>query len=97
MGASRKQAKSEPECLITVRVLPRASRIAIEPHGTGTYRVKLTSPPIEGEANIQLIEVLSEKLSIAKSNIEIVAGAQSRTKRVRIVGLSESALEKALQ
>lgn len=97
MAGSRKQAKSEAECVITVRVLPRASRIAIEPQASGTYKVKLTSPPIEGEANIQLIEVLSEKLSVAPSNIEIVAGAQSRTKRVRIVGISAAALEKAFK
>ena len=52
------------------------------------YRVKVTSPPVDGKANNALISFLSKRLGIGKGNIEIISGKGSRMKRVRIHGLS---------
>ena len=47
-------------------------------------KVRLTSPPVEGKANKQLITFLSENFKIKKSEIKIVSGLKSREKLIEI-------------
>lgn len=79
-------------CIINVRVVPRSSKVSIEAIGQDLYKIKLTSPPVEGEANEQLVRVLAGKLSIPSNRIEIISGAKSRLKRVRIIGVQHDEL-----
>ncbi|NCS68215.1 YggU family protein [Candidatus Peregrinibacteria bacterium] len=70
---------------LTIKVLPRSSRNEIV--GTlpdGTLKIKLTAPPVDGEANKKLIELLSKKFGVAKSRVKIVRGETSRRKMVEI-------------
>jgi uncharacterized protein (TIGR00251 family) len=72
---------------IHIRVEPRSSRSGI----TGTYgnglKVKLTSPPVEGKANTELIEILAKEFKIRKKDIEILSGKKSKNKIVRLCGI----------
>jgi uncharacterized protein (TIGR00251 family) len=70
---------------VNVKVQPRSSKRGIEVIGD-TLRVKLTAPPVDGAANKQLIEILSETLGIGKGSIRIVRGISSRDKVVEIEG-----------
>ncbi len=72
---------------ISVKVQPRSSRKGVEGVAGDTVKVYLTSPPAEGAANVQLIEVLSETLGVKKSAIHIVKGLSSRHKLVEIRGV----------
>jgi hypothetical protein len=90
MEKRRKAETSSAGCVISVRVLPRSSTNAVIPLGPGSYRVKLTSPPIEGAANKQLVEVLAERLSVAPGKIEIISGSHSRLKRIKLHGITEA-------
>jgi uncharacterized protein (TIGR00251 family) len=83
-------------CVINIRVVPRSSKVTIEALGHDQYKIKLTSPPVEGEANEQLVRVLAAKLSIPLNQIEIVSGAKSRLKRVRISGVYRDKLPSLL-
>lgn len=75
-----------------VRVSPRASRAAIAGiHGTA-LKVSLTSPPVEGAANAELVALLARALSVPKRAMAIVHGEKSRTKTVRIEGVGASAI-----
>lgn len=71
-----------------VRVMPRASRNAIEGEHQGALKVRLTAPPVDDRANQALRRFLSGCLSVPLSAVSIVAGKKSRTKRVSIVGVS---------
>lgn len=71
-----------------VRVVPRASRNEIVGVQGDALKVKLTAPPVEGRANEALIAFLAQRLSVRKSQVEIVAGATSRRKMIRVIGLS---------
>ncbi|MBW2029484.1 MAG: DUF167 domain-containing protein, partial [Deltaproteobacteria bacterium] len=51
-------------------------------------KVKVTSPPIEGKANRDLLALLSRELDIPKRDIEILSGKGSRLKLIRFHGLS---------
>ncbi len=46
--------------------------------------VRVKSPPVEGRANRELLEVLSDYFHVPKSRIRIVAGKSSRNKLVEI-------------
>lgn len=73
---------------IRVKVLPRSSKNQIVGQENGTFKVKLTAPPVEGKANKALIDLLTKRLGLPKENAEIVSGKRSRLKSVRIKGLS---------
>jgi len=74
--------------VINVRVDPRSSSSGIRGGYGNGLKVKIKSPPVEGRANKELIEVLSEELGIPKGDIEIVSGKSSRNKVVRLKGIS---------
>jgi len=68
---------------------PRASRNALIGLHDNAIKMSLTSPPVGGEANKQLIQFLSKLFRVKKSNITIVAGAHNRRKRVRVCAPSQ--------
>lgn len=57
--------------------------------------VRIGAAPVDGAANAELIDTLARALDVPKRAVTIVAGATSRTKRVRIEGLtSDDALRR---
>jgi len=52
--------------------------------------VSLAAPPVDGQANAELISTLAEVLGLPKRAVEIVTGDGSRTKLVSITGLTEA-------
>lgn len=83
--------ETDGSVIFAVRVSPRASRDAIGGVHDGALKVKLTAPPVDGAANAALIKLLSKKLGVAKGAVTIIAGDTSRTKRVRIEGVTVTA------
>lgn len=73
-----------------VRVVPRASRDAIEGEYQGALKVRLTAPPVDDRANAALVRLLAARLNVPKSAVRIVAGEKSRMKRVEIAGVSRA-------
>ena len=71
--------------LVAVRVKPNSRRPRIETAPDGALIAHLTSPPIEGRANRELLERLAEHLGVPKSRLRIRTGAASRTKLVEIL------------
>ena len=71
--------------ILTVHVKPGARESRVEAIlDEETVKIALKAPAREGKANAELIAFLSERLGIAKSNIEIIRGAATRLKHVRI-------------
>ena len=82
---------------IAIRVTPRASDNKItEVLDDGTVKIHLSAPPVDNEANEQLIIFLSDVLSVAKSRIEIVAGATGRDKLVSILDMDMETVQERL-
>lgn len=69
---------------IYVRVSPRSSKKEIIKISEGEYKVRLTAPPTEGEANKMLIEMMADYFDVPKSRVKIVGGRSTRTKIVDI-------------
>ena len=77
--------------------MPRASRSQIVGEHDGALKIQLTSPPIDGAANAELIKLLAKQLGVSKSDIEIVAGETSKSKRIKIANLSHSKFEEMIK
>jgi uncharacterized protein YggU (UPF0235/DUF167 family) len=54
--------------------------------------VAVTAPPVDGRANVALVEVLGEWLGLRKSQIELTTGASTRTKVFLIRGVTAEQL-----
>jgi uncharacterized protein (TIGR00251 family) len=78
------------QAVIEITVSPKSSQSKIVVKEGDIIKVYLNSPPVDGKANAELIKLLSKKLGIAKSGIEIIKGQSGRKKTLRITGLDKS-------
>ena len=72
-----------------VRVIPRSSKSEVVGELDGALKVKLKAPPVDGAANDELIRLLSKEFGISRSDIEIVSGLTSKSKRIRVNHLTK--------
>jgi uncharacterized protein (TIGR00251 family) len=77
-------------------VQPRAARDEIVGEREGALIVRLTAPPVEGKANDALCRLLARRLGVAGSRVTVVRGARSRSKAVRVEGLSGAEIAQKL-
>ena len=87
---------NEAATTLKIHLLPRASRDEICGLQGDAIKVKVTAPPIEGKANMALQKFIAKKLHLASSQVEIMAGQRSREKILRISGVTQEDVEKAL-
>ena len=77
--------------ILSVRVIPRATRSAISGRRGDAIVVRLAAPPVDGAANDALIEYLARTFDRPRRDVTILSGASSRNKRVRIDGIDDDA------
>ncbi len=82
--------------VFSVRVAPRASRSAVLGVHEGALKVALTAPPVDGAANAALIAFLAKSLGVPKRDVIIEQGETSRSKRLRVAGVTRAQLEALL-
>src|SRR5205823_1022363 len=76
--------RSDPDALIPVRVIPRASRDELVGWREGTLVLRLAAPPVEGAANRACQKFLARILAVSPSSVSLEAGEKSRDKRFRV-------------
>lgn len=81
---------------IRVRLQPRASRNEIAGERDGALVVRVTAPPAEGKANEALCRLISKRAGVGQTRVRIIRGGRSRNKLVRVEGLDEATLRRAL-
>lgn len=52
----------------------------------GTIKIRVKAVPEDGKANEELCQFLAKHYGVARGDVEIVAGATSQRKRLRIRG-----------
>ena len=82
--------------IFAVRVVARAARSEIVGEHNGALRVRVAAPPVEGAANEELRRTLARAFNVPARNVEIVSGETSKTKRVRVRGVTNDARNKLL-
>ena len=76
-----------------VRVQPRASQSKIAGEIEGSLKVKIAAPPVDGEANEELVRFLAKWFEVPKREIEILSGETAKNKIIRIHGLASEDFE----
>ncbi len=69
---------------IYAKVLPRSSRNEIKKIGEDEYKIKLTAPPVKGEANSLLIKILAKHFGVSKTSVQIIGGKSAKTKIIEL-------------
>ena len=82
---------------IDILVQPRASRAKIGPMHDGRLKVAVTAPPVDGEANAAVIELVARQLGIARGDVVVVRGASSRRKTLQIANVTPQQIEELLR
>lgn len=71
-----------------VRVQPGASREGIIGEYGDAVKIALTAPAVDFKANDALIRYLATFLNVPRMSVEIASGTLSRSKIVRVTGLT---------
>jgi uncharacterized protein (TIGR00251 family) len=77
--------------MLAVRLTPKGGRDAIETverlaDGRSVLKVRVRAAASEGEANAALVTLIAKTLRVAPRDVNLVAGAGARLKRLKIDG-----------
>jgi uncharacterized protein YggU (UPF0235/DUF167 family) len=79
-----------------VRVTTRARADEIVGRRDGVLLVRVTAPPVGGRANDAVRRLIAQRLGVGVRAVSIARGATSRNKVVRVEGISDDDLRRAL-
>ncbi|MDR0915404.1 MAG: DUF167 domain-containing protein [Endomicrobium sp.] len=82
--------------IIKVKVILNAQRNEVVSRIGSILRVKLTAVAVEGKANKELCDFLSDFFDVKKSMIFLRKGERGREKTIEITGRSEEELNEIL-
>jgi len=82
---------------LAVLVQPRASRSRVVGEHDGQLKIQLAAPPVDGEANAALVELLAKLLSVPRRQVSLISGETSRRKRVRVEGVEPTEVEAVMK
>jgi uncharacterized protein (TIGR00251 family) len=74
--------------VVDIKVIPRAGSTTLAGTRDGAVLIRLAAAPVDGAANAELIALLSRVLAIPKRHIAIISGEKTRSKRVKVLGVS---------
>lgn len=89
--------ETSDEITVEIKVQPRASRNQIVGEQEGMLKIKLTAPPVEGEANQALVDYLASVLNVPRRNVVLLRGESSRHKIVAIKGVTKEQFLNTIQ
>jgi uncharacterized protein (TIGR00251 family) len=83
--------------IFAVRAQPRASRSEVIGELDGALKIRLAAPPVDGQANEELIHFLAKLFGVSRKQVSILSGQTSKNKLIRVDGLAAGAGERILQ
>lgn len=83
--------------LLRLHVQPGAGRTAVVGRHGDALKVRVAAPPEGGRANDACVELIATTLGVKPTAVEVVGGASSRSKRVRITGVEVDDLRRLLE
>jgi uncharacterized protein len=85
---------------LAVRLTPRGGRDRIDgwardDAGRTYLKVRVSAPPVDGEANAALVKLIARALKLPASAVRIAAGETARIKQLEIDGVDDAGLAAA--
>jgi uncharacterized protein (TIGR00251 family) len=75
----------DDKLILNIRLQPRASRDEIVAVQTdGRLKVRITAPPVDGQANDHLLRFLADLCDVSRSAVTLLSGQTGRNKRICI-------------
>lgn len=71
---------------LTLHVQPGAKRSEVAGLHGDALKIRLAAPPVEGRANEALLRFIAELFQVPLRDTELLRGAQSRHKTVKVTG-----------
>jgi len=68
--------------ILDIRAKPNSRVSLLLRQADGTWLAHLKSPPVDGKANAELVELVARSFGCAKSAVAIKGGATGRIKRI---------------
>jgi len=82
---------------LALRVQPGAKRSALLARlASGEWKVSVSAPPVEGQANEAVVELMSELLGVKRRQVTLKRGTSSRSKLIEVEGVSAEQAEARL-
>jgi uncharacterized protein (TIGR00251 family) len=85
-----------PTADLRVRLQPRSRRTEVVGERAGAVVIRVTAPPVDGKANAALCELVARAAGVAPSAVRVLRGAGARDKVLRVEGVGEADLRRAL-
>ena len=77
--------------VLNVKAQPRSSKAGVDGLFGDAVKVRMRCAPVDGKANKELVDVLSDAFGLPKSSVVIRSGETSKTKRVLLAGFKDVA------
>jgi uncharacterized protein (TIGR00251 family) len=81
---------------LRLHIQPGARKTEIVGSHGEALKIRLAAPPVDGKANAALIAFLAGELGVPKAQVELIGGASSRGKLLRVSGASAEAIARFL-
>jgi len=82
---------------VAIRLQPRARRNEIVGVRADAFVLRVTAPPVDGRANEAVCRLIATAVGVAPSRVTVVRGLTSRDKVVRVEGVVDAELRRALE
>lgn len=73
------------DLLLSVLIQPKSTKDEFVALQGNAYKLKVTSPPVDGQANAHVLKFLAHAFGVKNKAVCLVAGTTSRRKLVRIM------------
>ena len=90
-------SEKNQKVMLHTYVQPGASKSEIQGIHDGRLKIRIQSLPVDGKANVTLIEFLAKLLKIPKKSIVLVSGVKSRIKDLEVSGATTESVKKIFE
>lgn len=95
MGLYFKEANNS--IVFKVKLIPNSSVNELRGLYNDAVKIKVKAPPVDGKANKACCEYLAGLFKVSKSSVSVIQGKTSKIKLIKIIGVSQAILRKALK
>jgi len=88
---------SDGRQILHLHVQPKGSKSRIVGLHDGRLKIAVSSPPVDGKANKEVVRFLAAVFGVHKKDIILKAGLQSRKKTLLVSSMSASAIREIVQ
>lgn len=88
---------SDGRQILHLHVQPKGSKSRIVGLHDGRLKIAVSSPPVDGKANKEVVRFLAAVFGVHKKDVILKAGLQSRKKTVLVSSISASGIRDIVQ